>query len=68
MVRAGPSHALSGANSQAANCVVRAMSVSNCPNCLPQDDELSELFELVTANSSSCMEARDVELLLVQAC
>jgi hypothetical protein len=68
MVRAEPSHAMSGANSRAANCVVRAMSVSNYPNCLPQDDELSKLFGPVAANSSSCVEACGAELLSVQAC
>jgi hypothetical protein len=56
MARVEPSHAVSGVNSRAANSLVRAMSVANCanyPNCLYLDDELSELFALDAANSSS---------------
>ncbi len=53
---------MSGVNSLAAKWSVRA----NCPNCLRQDDELSELFDLVSANSYSVVQACGVELILIE--
>jgi hypothetical protein len=46
-------HVAADAHSRAANCLVRATSVTNYPNCVLLADELSELFHAVAANSSS---------------